>query len=67
MSDKALFSCKMTEKSSFRLTLKDWNALLHDSFEEDKFPIMALDIKGTELYVIDKELLDVLMEALNGF
>ncbi len=63
--EKLLVSCKTTEKTSYRLTQKDWHETIRDSFQEDKFPVMALDIKGTELYVIDAELFSVLVGFVN--
>lgn len=57
-----LISNKMTDKKSYSLKLKDWNQIVNDAFDEDRIPLMMIDINGTTLCVMDENTFEVIID-----
>ncbi len=62
--ERFILSQKFTEADSYRLTTKDWLEAVSCGFEESRIPAMELDIRGVKVYVVDENMFQVLLEAV---
>lgn len=51
-TEKYRISCKDTEKNSFSITRSDWREIDRISAQDNKIPVLAINISGVKLALI---------------